>query len=37
MEEGKIKSFTDLNAWKEGHKTVVAIHNTVYIIQNTAL
>ncbi len=24
--EGKIKSFTDLNAWKEGHKLVLDIY-----------
>lgn len=24
----KIKSFTDLNAWKEGHKTVLMIYKT---------
>ena len=26
-EKEKIKSFTDLNAWKEGHKLVLAIYN----------
>lgn len=25
-ESGKIKSFTDLNAWKEGHRLVLAIY-----------
>ncbi len=25
-ESGKIKSFTDLNAWKEGHKLVLAVY-----------
>lgn len=27
MKNEKIKSFTDLNAWKEGHKLVLAIYN----------
>lgn len=26
MNAGKIKSFTDLNAWKEGHKLVLMIY-----------
>jgi len=26
MENAKIKSFTDLNAWKEGHKLVIEIY-----------
>ena len=26
-ESGKIKSFTDLNAWKEGHKLVLMIYD----------
>ena len=26
-ESGKIKSFTDLNAWKEGHRLVLMIYN----------
>lgn len=26
MENNKIKSFTDLNAWKEGHKLVIKIY-----------
>jgi len=26
MENKKIKSFTDLNAWKEGHKLVLAVY-----------
>lgn len=26
MDNGKIKSFTDLNAWKEGHKLVLIIY-----------
>jgi len=26
MENAKIKSFTDLNAWKEGHKLVIKIY-----------
>lgn len=26
MNQGKIKSFTDLNAWKEGHKLVLEIY-----------
>lgn len=25
-ESGKIKSFTDLNAWKEGHRLVLMIY-----------
>lgn len=28
MYENKIKSFTDLNAWKEGHKLVLMIYET---------
>jgi len=27
MEEYKIKSFTDLNTWKEGHKLVLMVYN----------
>ncbi len=27
MENKKIKSFTDLDAWKEGHKLVLTIYN----------
>lgn len=27
MEDGKIKSFTDLNAWKEGHKLVLSVYS----------
>jgi four helix bundle protein len=27
METGKIKSFTDLNAWKEGHKLVLSVYS----------
>lgn len=27
-ESGKIRSFTDLDAWKEGHKLVLAIYET---------
>ncbi|MDP2650856.1 MAG: four helix bundle protein [bacterium] len=27
MDKGKIKSFTDLDAWKEGHKLVLAVYN----------
>ena len=26
MDKGKIKSFTDLNAWKEGHQLVLTIY-----------
>ena len=26
MNQGKIKSFTDLNAWKEGHKIVLEVY-----------
>jgi four helix bundle protein len=26
MEEGKIRSFTDLNAWREGHRLVLLIY-----------
>ena len=29
MEKAKIKSFTDLEAWKEGHKLVIMIYKTV--------
>ncbi|MBI4138154.1 MAG: four helix bundle protein [Candidatus Wildermuthbacteria bacterium] len=28
MTENKIRSFTDLNAWKEGHKLVLMIYRT---------
>lgn len=28
MSKDKIKSFTDLNAWKEGHKLVLMIYET---------
>jgi four helix bundle protein len=28
QESGKIKSFTDLDAWKEGHKLVLVIYET---------
>lgn len=27
---GKIKSFTDLNAWKEGHKLVLMVYKLTY-------
>ncbi|MEX1995599.1 MAG: four helix bundle protein [Candidatus Saccharimonadales bacterium] len=28
MSSGKIKDFTDLNAWKEGHKLVIMVYST---------
>ena len=31
MENKKIESFTDLNAWQEGHKLVMGIYNTTKV------
>ena len=37
QESGKIKNFTDLNAWKEGHKLVVNIYKLTKIFPKEEL